>query len=74
MKIQYIGNGTPAPQVLSFPGGSIRKWQTMTVAAIPPWVASAPAGTFLVDGKLNPGPSAEKPAKPKPPKATVTKE
>lgn len=70
MKIQYIGDGTSRPQVLSFPGGSIRKWQTRTVAAIPPWVASAPAGTFLIDGVLNPGPPVEAPVKPKPAKAT----
>jgi len=69
MKIQYIGDGTPAPQVLSFPGGSIRKGQTLTVAAIPPWVASAPAGTFLVDENPNPGPSAEPLARSKPTKA-----
>ena len=66
MKIQYIGDGSPAPQVLSFPGGMIRKWQTMTVAKIPPWVETAPAGSFLVDGQVYPGLTESKPEEPIP--------
>lgn len=66
MKIQYIGDGTPAPQVLSFPGGKMRKWQSMTVAKIPPWVETAPARSFLVDGQVYPGLTKSRPEKPIP--------
>lgn len=70
MKIQYVGDGTPAYQTTMIPGGGhLVKWQTITVGTLPDWVQTAPSGTFLIDGKPNPGPVAPKPSmKPAPSK------
>lgn len=76
MKIQYVGDGTPSYQSFTYPGGRLVKWQTFTTSNIPAWVETATPGTFLVDGKPNPGPVKPKPEPKKPaePKAKPGKD
>jgi len=59
-KIQFIGDGTASYQTFTYPGGRLVKWQSLTVPVVPRWVETAPARTFLIDGRPNPAP------KPKP--------
>jgi hypothetical protein len=78
MKIQYVGDGTASHQTFGYPGGCLEKWSSFTATTVPEWVQTAPPGTFLIDGKFNPGPSPKPaikpPAKPTKPAAKPVKE
>jgi len=61
MKVTYIGDGR-LDSVFSFPGGKLRRGESLTFNRLPAWLDGANPGAFLLDGKPYVKPKPPKPA------------